>query len=433
MDRVQQVQSGMVEAGVDAVVLRLAENVVLTTGYWPQIGGLGIVVIPREGAASFVAPDYEEPEVRKHWQGELHGFPTTRFDGESTPAALDRILRELARKHGLEGKAIGFEGSFESVAPPRLDGEPAAVSIGTQSFIRTTFSTDRLLDVTRMLETMRLVKSEDELNRLRVTNEIAKFGLDAFKEHAIAGQTEAGVAAAVESAIIVGGHGYKGTRTVRTYATTWSGPETASGWQYFLHRDRRIEPNDVVMLELGTCADGYWSDHTRTVVAGKANDRQREAMAAVMAGADAAFSAAKPGATGHEVDAASRSAVSAAGFEQFPHHTGHGTGFRYHEFRPQLIPGSDHVVEASMVIATEPGIYEPGLGGFRCEDDAVDDELWPRLTSSGTPSSRCPRGTSRRSSVSTAESPPSPAAEAGLGQRPPRASRKPGQRSRSST
>jgi Xaa-Pro aminopeptidase len=371
VNRVEQIQQAMGETDADALVLRLAENVVLATGYWPQIGGLGLVVVPREGEACLLTPEYEAPEVSTRWTGDHRCFPAIRLDGEPAGAAIERLLRELAREHGLEGKAIGFEGSFESVAPPRLDGEPNTVSAGTQGLIRSAFSTDRIIDLTPQLEAIRLVKSEIELDRLRVTNEIAKLGLDAFKEHAVAGRTEAQVAAAVESAIVSVGHGYEGTRTVRTYATVWSGPETAAGWQYFLHRDRTIEPDDVVMLELGTCADGYWSDHTRTVVAGKASDRQREALAAVLAGADAAFAAARPGATGHEVDAASRAAVSDRGFEQFPHHTGHGTGFRYHESRPQLVPGSDHVLEAGMVIVTEPGIYEEGLGGFRWEDNAA--------------------------------------------------------------
>jgi len=371
VNRIEQIQQALGEAGADGLVLRLAENVVLATGYWPQIGGLGIVVVPGEGEASLLVPEYEEPEARTRWDGDVRPFPAIRFDGEPTGAAVERLLRELAREHGLEGKPIGFEGSFDSVAPPRLDGEPNAIAGGTQGLLRSTFATDRLFDVTPQLESIRLVKTPEELDCLRVTNEIARLGLDAFKEHAVAGRTEAEVAAAVESAIVSGGHGYEGTRTVRAYATVWSGPETATGWQYFLHRARKIEPDDVVMLELGTCADGYWSDHTRTVIAGRATDRQREAFAAMRAAADASFTAATPGATGHDVDAASRAVVAAHGFEQFPHHTGHGTGFRYHESRPQLVPGSDHVLEAGMVIATEPGIYEEGLGGFRWEDDAA--------------------------------------------------------------
>ena len=371
MTRVEQLQAAMREAGAAATVLRLAENVLLATGYWVQIGGLGLAVVPAAGPASLLVPEYEEPEAARRWGGDIRTFPAIRLDGEPAPVAIERILRELAREHELEGAAIGYEGSFDAVAPPRLDGEPNAIAGGTQALIRSTFSTERLVDVTPALEAIRLVKTQHDLDRLRVTNEIAKLGLDAFKEHAVPGRTEAEVAAAVQAAIVAGGHGYDGTRTVRAYATVWSGPDTAVGWQYFLHRDRTIMRDDVVMLELGTCADGYWADHTRTVVAGTASERQREAMAAAKAALDAAFAAARPGARGGEVDAASRAVVAERGFEQFPHHTGHGTGFRYHESRPQLVPDSDHELEAGMVIAAEPGIYEDGLGGFRHEDDAV--------------------------------------------------------------
>ena len=104
-------------------------------------------------------------------------------------------------------------------------------------------------------------------------------------------------------------------------------------------------------------------------------DRLSErAFEAILAATHAAFAAAKPGVSGGAVDAASRSACLAAGFEQFPHHTGHGTGFRYHESRPQIVPGSDHVIASGHVIATEPGYYADGLGGFRHEDNAVVTE-----------------------------------------------------------
>ena len=88
--------------------------------------------------------------------------------------------------------------------------------------------------------------------------------------------------------------------------------------------------------------------------------------------ARAGFAAARPGVTGGEVDRASRAVVAAAGFTQFPHHTGHGTGFRYHESRPQLVPGGTDLLQKGNVIITEPGIYSPELrGGVRHEDDAV--------------------------------------------------------------
>jgi Xaa-Pro aminopeptidase len=369
--RVEQVQQAMGELDLDALFLRLPENVMLTTGWWVQIGGLGIVVVPREGQATLLIPEYEAGEVATYWPGEVRTFAAIRFDGPLPATEIPRLLGELAAEHALAGGSIGYEGSYEAAAPAQIDGEPNAVAAPTMALIRSAFSTDSLVDVTALLEPIKARKTEHDVEKLRVTNEIARFGLDAFKEHALPGRTEAEIAAAVGAAIVAKGHGYKGTRVVRAYPTVWSGPETASGWQYFRSRDRRVEPDDVVMLELGTAADGYWADHTRTVVAGKASERQRGAMAAVFAAQEAAFGAARPGATGDEVDAASRAACAAAGFEQFPHHTGHGVGFRYHEALPWLTRGSEQVLEAGMAIVTEPGVYQEGLGGFRWEDNAV--------------------------------------------------------------
>ena len=379
MTRVEQIQHALGEIEAEAAVLRLPENVMLATGWWVQIGGLGIVVVPREGEATLLIPEYEARETPRYWQGDVRTFPAIRFDGPLPATEIPRLLGELAAEHELEGGRIGYEGSYEAVAPAQIDGEPNAVAAPTQHLIREAFATGELVDLTAALEPIKARKSEHDIDKLRVTNEIARFGLDAFKEHAVAGRTEAEIAAAVGAAIVAKGHGYEGTRVVRCYPTVWSGPETAQGWQYFRSRDRGVEPDDVVMLELGTAADGYWADHTRTVVAGKATARQHEAMAAVFAAQRAAFDAARPGATGDEVDSASRSACAASGFEQFPHHTGHGVGFRYHEAMPWLTKGSDQTVEAGMTIVTEPGIYEEGLGGFRWEDNAVvtDDGAVP--------------------------------------------------------
>jgi len=372
--RVGQIQQALGEVGADAAVFRLPENVMLATGWWVQIGGQGLAFVPREGEATLIIPEYEAHEAPKWWQGDVRTFPAIRFDGPLPATEIPRILGELAGEHGVRGGQVGFEGSYESMAPAQIDGEPNAVAAPTAALLRAAFETDGLVDLTAALEPLKARKTDADVERLRITNEIARFGLDAFKEHSVPGRTEAEIAAAVGAAIVARGHGYRGTRVVRTYPTVWSGPETALGWQYFRSRDRTIEQDDVVMLELGTAADGYWADHTRTVVAGRATDRQRDAMAAVFAAQEAAFGAARPGATGGDVDAASRAACADAGFEQFPHHTGHGVGFRYHESLPWLTKGSEQVLEANMTIVTEPGVYEEGLGGFRWEDNAVVTE-----------------------------------------------------------
>lgn len=362
----------MAADGVDAVVLRLAENVVFLTGYYVQIPGLGLAVVPREGAATLLVPDYEEEEAGGIWGGDVRTFPAIRNDGPPTGEAIAGLLRALAGEHGVRGGAVGFEGSFETIAPASLAGEPNAVGLPTQALVTETFGVSRLVDVTETLEAMRAVKSERDLDRLRTVNEVAVLGLNAFKEHALPGRREVEIMAAVEAAICADGHGHRGARVVRGYATVYSGPDLASGWQYFRSRTRVVERDDVVMLELGTVADGYWSDHTRTVVAGRATEAQRRAHGAACAATEAAFEAATPGAVGGAVDRAARESCARSGFEQFPHHTGHGVGFRYHESRPMLVPGSEHVLEEGMVIVAEPGIYSAELnGGFRHEDNAV--------------------------------------------------------------
>jgi Xaa-Pro aminopeptidase len=362
----------MAKDGVEAVVLRLAENVVLLTGWYVQIPGLGIVVVPREGNASLLVPEYEADEAAAVWGGDIRTFPAIRNDGPSPGERIQELLTDLAGEHGVRGAAVGFEGSFESIAPASIHGEPNAVGLPTQALVRETFGTDRLVDATETLEAIRAIKSDRDLEKLRTVNEIAMIGLNAFKEHAVPGRSEVEIMAAVEAAVCAQGHGHNGARVVRAFATLSSGPDLVNGWQYFRSRTRVLERDDVVMLEMGTVADGYWCDHTRTVVAGRAEPRQREAWEAARAGASAAFGVAVPGATGGAVDAASRDAIAKNGFTQFPHHTGHGVGFRYHESRPQLVPGGEHVLAERMVVVTEPGIYDVALrGGFRHEDNAV--------------------------------------------------------------
>ena len=370
--RVEQLQPQLRSGGVDVAVLRITENVLLVSGHFMQIPGAGFVVVPAEGEATLLVPEYEAPEAAEVWDGALETFPVIRNDRPPALEVVRERLRTLAARH-VNGGAVGYEGSSETLAPPAQAGESSAVALPTRRLLEEAFGGAELTDVTELLEATKAVKTKSELEKLEIANEIAGFGMLAFKQETRPGRTEVEIAAAVETAIEVEGHGYRGARVVRGYATVYSGPDLEDGWQYFRSRPRRVEPGELVMLELGTLADGFWADHTRTVVAGgRATSEQRAAYDAVRRAAAAAFAAAVPGATGGEVDAASRSTCAGAGFEQFPHHTGHGVGFRLHESRPQLVPGSTHELRENMVIVTEPGIYLAELdGGIRYEDAAV--------------------------------------------------------------
>src|SRR4029079_3217745 len=128
--------------------LRLPENVMLATGWWVQIGGLGIVVVPREGEATLLIPEYETAEAARYWPGDVRTFPAIRFDGPLPATEIPRILGELAGEHGVRGGQNGFEGSYESMAPAQIDGEPNAVAAPTAALLRAAFQTDGLVDLT---------------------------------------------------------------------------------------------------------------------------------------------------------------------------------------------------------------------------------------------------------------------------------------------
>jgi Xaa-Pro aminopeptidase len=371
-DRMEQLQRVLIEHDLAALVLRLPENIVLTAGWWVPLGGLAIVVIPQSGRPAMLVPDFDAAEASSSFDGELLTFPAIRLDGDPPSASIAAHLRELASRHGAAGERIGYEGSFEQIAPCACDGEPNAVAAPTVALLRDTFRTSELVDATSLIEEVRSVKTPTEVERIRRTNEIAMLGLDAFHSAVRPDRTEVEVAADVAHAIATRGHGHGGARVVRAYPTVFSGPDLAErGWQYFRSRQRVIERGDVVMVELAVGADGYWSDHTRTVVAGGADATQRDLLELVRHATSIAFAAARPDVTGGYVDRTAREFIREHGFEQFPHHTGHGTGFRYHESRPQLTPSSHDALAAGQVIAGEPGIYHPGLGGFRWEENAV--------------------------------------------------------------
>lgn len=382
--RIEQIQRRMAVAGVDATVLTLPENVVLATGFYVRVPGFGLVLVPQEGEAVLLVADFDRERAERVWSGEIRLLVAGDFGPAPRAKGLVSLLgmgsslaanvRRFSEESGVAGGRIGFEGSFEQVAPPILV-EPNTVGLPTQAMLKELFHTEELVDLTAPLEQIRAIKTEAEIERIRVVNEIAELGHAALREETIVGRTEAQVRSMVEGAICDLGHGHEGAETVRALATVGAGEHLLThGWQYAITGGRIVAEGDYVMVEMGTVADGYWADTTRTVVAGgPGSDLQRRADEVIREAAAAAFAAAIPGATGDEVDRVARSICERSGLEGvYPHQTGHGIGFRYHENLPNIFPGSDDVLAEGMVIAVEPGFYSDELGsGIRQEYNGV--------------------------------------------------------------
>ena len=131
---------------------------------------------------------------------------------------------------------------------------------------------------------------------------------------------------------------------------------------------KKLEAGDFVTMDFGCKYEGYCSDMTRTVVIGKANDKQKEIYNVVLEAQLAGLAAVKAGKTGKEVDKAARDIITKAGYgDCFGHSLGHSVGLFIHE-KPGLAPSDETVLQAGMIETVEPGIYVPGFGGVRIED-----------------------------------------------------------------
>lgn len=133
--------------------------------------------------------------------------------------------------------------------------------------------------------------------------------------------------------------------------------------------DRVIERGDFLLLDFGAQADGYCSDITRTVVVGRATARQREIYDVVRGAQELATERVRAGMTGRDADALARDYIERHDLgERFQHSLGHGLGLEVHE-APRLARQADGLLPEGAVVTIEPGVYEPGWGGVRIEDD----------------------------------------------------------------
>lgn len=135
--------------------------------------------------------------------------------------------------------------------------------------------------------------------------------------------------------------------------------------------DAKIGEGDFVLVDWGATARQYKSDLTRVLVTGKLSPKLERVYGVVLAAQEQAIAAIRPGITGREVDQVARRVISDAGFgKQFNHGLGHGLGIDIHE-APRLNSIHDQPLRTGMVITVEPGIYFPGWGGVRIEDDIL--------------------------------------------------------------
>ncbi|HLY25729.1 MAG TPA: Xaa-Pro peptidase family protein [Aggregatilineales bacterium] len=214
---------------------------------------------------------------------------------------------------------------------------------------------------------IRLHKATDEVTAMRKAIAISEKALDATLPHIHIGMTEQQIMNILLNELtMLGGGGNAFDPIVLT------GPNSAL--PHGVHGSRAIAAGDLLLFDYGTLVDGYPSDITRVFAVGEISQLDpefRKIYDTVLAANEAGIRAARPGVTAQDVDRAARDVIEAAGYgKYFTHRLGHGLGLDIHE-GPNVVQGNKQILEPGMVFTIEPGIYLPGRGGVRIEDDVV--------------------------------------------------------------
>lgn len=358
---------------LDALVLRLPENIVLCMGTWPMNGLSHALFTAADGPVALIAPSCEDQEMQDCWAGDIRYFRWPRLESDDPEVFTAQQLQSLAKTHGLGRSRIGYEGSFGAVAPSHNAGEALVPNQASIAELHRTLPKARWVDATELLHQQRACKTEHEVARLKLAHRVAGYGLQAFHESVGVGRAEAELAGIVYQACLTRGVAVRGVQHVNVYPQVSTGPNTYRAWRPVVTTGkRRMKPGEIALLELAVCVDGFWADVTRVRVAGKPSPIQRDAFAAVKSAQAAALQAIRAGVQARIPHERATAVLIDAGFRKnIVHLTGHGLGLRYHEPEPFLMPGNSQKLRIGHVCSVEPGLYDPDWGGIRLEDNVV--------------------------------------------------------------
>ena len=267
-------------------------------------------------------------------------------------SVLETVAQILSRrKRKTRGSSLGIEADHCTVA------EKKRLNALLPSGIR-------LKDAPAIVERLRMVKDEDEIQRIREAVQLGAKLFDRTVEVIRPGIKEVEVAAEMELTARRGGAEEMSFPTIIASGARSALPHGRAS-------EQAISPGAFVVCDFGVILSGYCSDQTRTVWVGSVATDARPAYGAVREAQQAAIQAVRPGITVGEVDSAARKVLKKAGLGRyFTHSTGHGVGLEIHE-SPRVAQGQPEVLKSGMVITIEPGVYFPGKWGIRIEDMVV--------------------------------------------------------------
>lgn len=330
MTRLARLAAELPVLGVDALLVTNATNVRYLSGF--QSSNAFLVVEPER---TLLLTDGRYVEAARA----VAGVEVVELTHEP-PGDLTGRLGEIVRGR------IGFEAASMTVAR-----HAKLLAAGLD-----------LVAVDGAVERLRAVKEPGELDAIRASARVLDQAYERLALEPVVGRTEAELAWWLERTL----HDL-GAEDVAFDPIVASGPNAAQPHHH--PGQRRVQPDETLLVDAGCVVDGYCSDCTRTFATGSLPAELVRAYELCLETQVASLAEVRAGAAGAAVDAVARERIAGAGYTVF-HNLGHSLGLDIHE-DPRLAKGSDAVLEAGNVVTVEPGVYLPGLGGIRIEDLVV--------------------------------------------------------------
>lgn len=335
--RRERLRRAVREADADALLVTSFINVRYLTGF---TGEDSFLIVHRDGEVLISDPRYEE-QIAEECPG------LTTFIRSPQVTLLGATAKQLAG------------GKWSSVL---VEGDTITLAAFEQ--LKENLPSAALEPSRGLVEALRVIKDKDEIAQTRIAVELAQRVFTSVRSTLRSQLTEWEVACEIERlSRELGGSGtsFKPIVAVGARAAL---PHAVPG-------EQRIESAPFVLIDWGVTARGYRSDLTRVLTTGKIPPKFSRIYETVLAAQQAAIAAMRPGVMVSQVDQVAREVIERQGMgKRFNHGLGHGIGLEIHE-APRLGQNQDRALEPGMIVTVEPGVYYPGFGGVRIEDDIL--------------------------------------------------------------
>ena len=344
--RQKQLVDELDRLGLDALLVNPGSSLYYLSGLHFHLSERPVVAIFRpDGLPVVILPELELGKIRSL------PYEVRSFTYGEDPSTWSRAFQNAASEAGLDYRRVGVE--------------PTALRVLELRLLEETAPRAAYLNGEAAVSALRVKKDEKEIAAIREAVAIAERALGEALSSLRAGVTEAELARELTSQLF-----HAGSEPNLPFSPIVAFGESSAN-PHAVPTNRSLENGDLVLIDWGANADGYFSDLTRVFRYGDVDEELSNIASIVLEANQAARKTAAPGVPVRDVDRAAREVIEAAGFgEHFTHRTGHGLGLDGHE-EPYVRGDSDRELEPGMVFTIEPGIYLPERGGVRIEDDVL--------------------------------------------------------------